>query len=189
MKISTAVAAAVLVSIAGGGVHAEKRATAKLPKGLSMELILKDTIESRTCREGQPIYASLANPISAGGRTVVPSGTMLAGRVTKVSKPKAGLMKASIVFMFSEIKTSHGIVPISATVHLDLGALTAKGGKMAGTAVAKEAAKRAIPVLGTIFLIQDVANAAKFVTEDKEVVIPAGTHIKTTLDKDASVPL
>jgi hypothetical protein len=60
---------------------------------------------------------------------------------------------------------------------------------MAGTMAAKEVAKRAIPVLGTVFLIQDVAKGIQFVTEDKEITIPPGTRMKLQLDKEARIPV
>ncbi|MCX6354412.1 MAG: hypothetical protein NTZ78_05855 [Candidatus Aureabacteria bacterium] len=192
MKISTAVAAAILVSIAGGGIHAKEQkehAVAKLPKGLAMEIMLESSLDSRTSREGQPVRARLSAPILVEGRIVVPSGTALAGKVTKVTGPQMGVTKAKIEFMFNEMKTPHGAVPIAATAHIDLQALAMKGGKAAGEMAAKEVAKSFIPVLGTVYLIQNVAKGVQFVTEEKEITIPQGTRMKIHLDKDATVPL
>lgn len=160
-----------------------------LPKGLPMEIELENTLDSRTTQAGEPVRARLVLPLVSGERVVVPEGAMLSGKVTEVSAPQMGVMKAKMNFVFTSLKTRSGAVPIEATAHLDLSALAAKGGKAAGTMVAKDVAKRAIPVLGTVFLIQDVANAAKFVAEDKNITIPAGTRMKVMLDKDAQCQL
>lgn len=185
MQLLTALLVSVIISAPPGG----GGRTARLPKGLAMEIMLQDTLDSRATREGQAVRARLSSPIVSGDTTVVAAGAPLLGRVTKVQGPQMGVMKAKIEFMFTQIMTPRAKIPITATVHLDISAMATKGGKMAGGMAAKEVAKRAIPVLGTVFLIQDVANAAKFVTEDKEIVIPAGTEMRITLDEDAAVPI
>ncbi len=59
---------------------------------------------------------------------------------------------------------------------------------MAGTMAAKEVAKSFIPVLGTVYLIQNVAKGVEFVTEEKEITIPAGTTLKLHFDAEARIP-
>jgi len=160
-----------------------------LPKGLQMEIELDDTLDSKTTQVGEPVRARLVLPLVSGERIVVAEGAALSGKVTEVSGPQMGVMKAKIKFVFTSLKTRSGAVPIEASAHLDLGSLATKGGKAAGSMAAKDVAKRAIPVLGTVFLIQDVANAAKFVADDKHITIPAGTRMKVMLDQDAQFPL
>ncbi len=171
------------------GSEAKEKMMVMLPKGLQMEIELENALDSRTTKAGEPVRARLVLPLVSGERVVVPEGAMLSGKVTEVSGPQMGVMKAKMKFVFTSLKTRSGTVPIEATAHLDLSALAMKGGKMAGTMVAKNVAERAIPVLGTVFLIQDVANAAKFVTEDKEITIPVGTRMKVMLDKDVQFPV
>ena len=167
----------------------KQRVMVTLPQGLEMEIALENTLDSRTTRVGDPIRARLVQPLVAGERVVVPEGTMLSGKVTEVTGPQMAVMKAKMKFIFTSMKTRSGTVPIEASAHLDLSAMAMKGGKAAGTMVAKDVAKRAIPVLGTVYLIQDVANAAKFVTEEKEITIPTGTRMKVMLDKDVQFPV
>jgi hypothetical protein len=167
----------------------EGRMMVTLPKALQMEIELDDTLDSKTTKVGEPVRARLVLPLVSGERVVVAEGAALSGKVTDVSGPKMGVMKAKIKFIFTSLKTRSRMVPIEASAHLDLGALATKGGKAAGSAVAKDVAKRAIPVLGTVFLIQDVAGAAKFVTDDKHISIPAGTRMKVMLDKDVQFPM
>jgi hypothetical protein len=162
---------------------------ATLPQGFEIEIVLQDTLDSRTSKVGQPVHAQLATPIVAEDMIVVPVGAPVIGKVTQVSSPQMGLMKASIKFVLTELKTRHGAVPIEASAHFDYAAMAKKGGQMAGTMAAKEVAKRAIPVLGTVFLIQDVAKGIQFVTEDKEITIPPGTRMKLQLDKEARIPV
>jgi len=166
-----------------------ERMMVTLPQGLQMEIELENTLDSRTTQVGEPVHARLVLPLVSGERVVVPEGAMLSGKVTEVTAPQMGVMKAKMKFIFTSMKTRSGTIPIEASAHLDPSALAMKGGKAAGTMVAKDVAKRAIPVLGTVFLIQDVANAAKFVTEDKNITIPAGTRMKVTLDKDVQFPV
>ncbi len=159
-----------------------------VPKGYPMEIRLDDTLDSRTSRAGERVRARLAKPITASGVVVLPEGTRVAGAVTEVKSPKAGLLKASIKFKLDEILTRRGAIPIEASAHLDLGKLAQQGGKMAGTMAAKEVAKSFIPVLGTVYLIQNVAKGVEFVTEEKEITIPAGTTLKLHFDAEARIP-
>ena len=167
----------------------EQRVMVTLPKGLEMEITIEDTLDSRTTRVGDPVRARLTQPLVAGERVVVTEGAMLSGRVTEAAGPRMGMMKAKIKFTFTSIQTRSGAIPIEASAHLDMSALAMKGGKMGGAMAAKEVAKMAIPVLGTVFLIQNVANAARFVTEEKEIAIPAGTRMKVMLDRDVQFPV
>jgi len=162
---------------------------ATLPQGFAIEIVLQDTLDSRTSRGGQPVRALLASPIVAEGTPIVMAGAPMAGRITDVSGPKMGLRKASIRFVITRLKTPRGTVPLEASAHLDYAELARKGGTMAGTMAAKEVAKRAIPVLGTVFLIQDVAKGVQFVTEEKDITIPAGTRMKLHLDREAKIPV
>ncbi|MCX6356851.1 MAG: hypothetical protein NT045_03080 [Candidatus Aureabacteria bacterium] len=174
----------------------EKREAAKegeakvalVPKGYQIEIELDDTLDSRTAHAGQSVHARLAQPIMAEGRMVVPEGTRVTGKITEVNSPKAGLLKASIKFKLDEIQTHHHAVPIEASAHLDVNDLAMKGGKAAGTMAAKEVAKSFIPILGTVYLVQNIASGIQFVTEEKEITIPAGTRMKLCLDKDARIP-
>ena len=161
---------------------------ALVPKGYQIEIELDDTLDSRSAHVGQSVHARLTQPITAGGRVVVPEGTRVTGKVTEVKSPKAGLLKAGIKFKLDEIHARHHKVPIEATAHLDVNDLAMKGGKMAGTMVAKEVAKSFIPVLGTVYLVQNIASGIQFVTEEKEITIPAGTRMKLCFDSDARIP-
>jgi hypothetical protein len=161
---------------------------ALVPKGYQIEIEIEDTLDSRTAHEGQSVHARLTQPITAGGRVVVPEGTRVTGKITEVKSPKAGLLKASIKFKIDEIHARHHKVPIEASAHLDVNDMAMKGGKMAGTMVAKEVAKSFIPILGTVYLVQNIASGVQFVTEEKEITIPAGTRMKLCFDKDAKIP-
>lgn len=162
---------------------------ALVPKGYQIEVELDDTLDSRTAHVGQSVHARLIQPITAGGLVVVPEGTRVTGKITEAKSPKAGLLKASIKFKLDEIHAHHQTVPIEASARLDVNDLAMKGGKMAGTMAAKEVAKSFIPVLGTVYLIQNIASGVQFVTEEKEITIPAGTKMKLCFDKDAKIPV
>lgn len=190
--------AASLLCVQGAlaqGDHAKKAAAhegqemmALLPKGYQIEIELDDTLDSRTAHAGQAVHARLTQPITAEQQVIVPEGTRVTGKITEVKSPTAGLLKASIKFKMDEIHTSRGVVPIQASAHLDFGKLAGQGGKMAGTMAAKEVAKSFIPVLGTVFLIQNIANGVQFVTEEKEITVPAGTRMKLCFDAEAKIP-
>jgi hypothetical protein len=166
----------------------EREMVALVPKGYQIEIELDDTLDSRTAHAGQSVHARLAIPITAGGRVVVPEGTRVTGKVTEVKSPTAGLLKASIKFKIDEIHSHHGEIPIQASAHIDVNDLAMKGGKMAGTMAAKEVAKSFIPILGTVYLVQNIASGVQFVTEEKEITIPAGTRMKLCFDAEAKIP-
>lgn len=173
----------------GAGPRQERQAmVALVPKGYQIQIQLDDTLDSRTTRVGERVHARLLAPIDAGGRTIVPAGTRLLGTVTEVKSPTAGLLKAGIKFKIEAILPREGAVPIEASAHLDVNDLAMKGGKMAGTMAAKEVAKSFIPVLGTVYLIQNIASGVQFITEEKEITIPAGTQMKLWFDAETRIP-
>ena len=168
--------------------HEGEEMVALVPKGYQIEIELDDTLDSRTAHVGQSVHARLTQPITAGGRVAVPEGTRVTGKITEVKSPKAGLLKASIKFKIDEIHARHHQIPIEASAHIDVNDMATKGGKMAGTMAAKEVAKSFIPILGTVYLVQNIASGVKFVTEEKEITIPAGTRMKLCFDAEAKIP-
>lgn len=194
MRTRLAVAAGLLCTQAAlaQGPQGERPAggamVALVPKGYQIQIQLDDTLDSRRTRVGERIHARLVEPITAGGRTVAPAGSRLLGSVSEVKSPTAGLLKASIKFKIEVLLLRSGAVPVEASAHLDVNDLAMKGGKMAGTMAAKEVAKSFIPVLGTVYMIQNIASGVQFVTEEKEITIPAGTQMKLWFDSEAKIP-
>jgi len=59
-----------------------------LPAGTSMQVKLETTLATFSNHSGDPFQGSLMQPIVVNGKTVVPAGARIEGRVTKVTEPR-----------------------------------------------------------------------------------------------------
>jgi len=59
-----------------------------LPAGTSMQVKLETTLATFSNKPGDPFQGRVMQPIMLNGKTVVPAGATVEGRVTKVSEPR-----------------------------------------------------------------------------------------------------
>jgi type IV secretion system protein VirB10 len=57
-----------------------------IPVGTRVPLSLKQAISTKTAKEGDPVYAETAFPFVVGDRVVIPAGTYVQGKVTRVQR-------------------------------------------------------------------------------------------------------
>lgn len=61
---------------------------APVPAGTVMMVKLETTLATFSNKPGDPFRGSLSQPVVVGGQTLLPAGTVVEGRVTKVSEPR-----------------------------------------------------------------------------------------------------
>jgi len=62
--------------------------TVSLPVGTTLKVRLENTLATLTSRTGDSFSARVAQAVELGGKTVVPVGATIEGRVTQVSEPR-----------------------------------------------------------------------------------------------------
>jgi len=62
--------------------------SAPVPAGTALMVRLETTLATFSNRPGDPFRGSLTQPVVVNGQTLLPAGTAIEGRVTKVSEPR-----------------------------------------------------------------------------------------------------
>ncbi|MBZ5654277.1 MAG: TrbI/VirB10 family protein [Acidobacteriia bacterium] len=57
-----------------------------IPAGTRVPLSLKQAISTKTAKEGDPVYAETAFPFVVNDRVVIPAGTYIQGKITRVRR-------------------------------------------------------------------------------------------------------
>jgi type IV secretion system protein VirB10 len=57
-----------------------------IPAGTRVPLTLKQAISTKTARDGDPVYAETAFPLVVNERVVIPAGTYIQGKITRVQR-------------------------------------------------------------------------------------------------------
>jgi hypothetical protein len=70
------------------GASAFGQANLALPTGTALKVRLENTLTSFSSKVGDPFSARITEAITLDGKTVVPIGATVQGRVTKVSEPR-----------------------------------------------------------------------------------------------------
>jgi hypothetical protein len=59
-----------------------------VPEGTPLKVKLRTTISTFSSKVGDPFQGRIADPVVIDGKTVIPAGAMVEGRVTKLSEPR-----------------------------------------------------------------------------------------------------
>lgn len=59
-----------------------------VPEGTPLKVNLQTTISTFSSKVGDPFQAKLIDPVMVDGKTLIPAGAMVEGRVTKLSEPR-----------------------------------------------------------------------------------------------------
>jgi hypothetical protein len=68
-----------------------------LPKGTEITATVDQTLASSKAHWGDPFEASIARPVKVDGKTVLPRGTEVTGRIYEVKKDELKVVLASVV--------------------------------------------------------------------------------------------
>lgn len=72
-------------------------AQTSLPTGTALKMKLETTLATFSNQAGDPFQARVTEPVVVDGKTVIPVGTTVQGRVTKTSEPRRIAGKPTIV--------------------------------------------------------------------------------------------
>ena len=158
-----------------------------VPSGTDLVLTLETPVSSETAKADQPVRAKVAKAVVIAGHEVIPEGATVTGAV--VSAERAGRVKgrASIALQFNQIvvrNTPYGI----ATSRIARQAEATKGedatkigiGAGVGTAIGAIAGGKKGAAIGA-GIGGGAGTGAVLATRGKEVSIPAGATLRTTI--------
>lgn len=103
-----------------------------VPAGTKIPLTLKQGINSKSARPGDPVYAQTAFPVTQNNRIVIPAGTFVQGEVRRVVRPGRVKGRAQLQLSFTSM-----IFPNGYTVMLP-GAVQNTPGSSSNTVKGKE---------------------------------------------------
>ncbi|HKM46254.1 MAG TPA: hypothetical protein VJX69_01630, partial [Terriglobales bacterium] len=117
-----------------------------IPAGTRVPLTLKQAISTKTARDGDPVYAETAFPFVVNERVVIPAGTYIQGKITRVQRGGHIKGRAELLVHFTSM-----IYPSGYTVML--------GGSVENTPGAEKTSMKDSE--GTIRQDSDAAKKAK----------------------------
>src|SRR5271157_1564201 len=88
-----------------------------VPSGTKIPLTLMQGITSKTAKEGDPVYAQTAFPVTQNNRILIPAGTYVQGVVRRVVRPGRVKGRAELQMSFTSMIFPNGYtVMLPATV-------------------------------------------------------------------------
>src|SRR5947209_10717828 len=86
----------------------EQRTDVLVPGGTKVALALKQTISTKTAKQGDPVYAETAFPVVENGRMLIPAGTYVQGVIDRVRRGGRVHGKAELLMHFNTLIYPNG---------------------------------------------------------------------------------
>src|SRR5512143_2711744 len=74
-----------------------------IPAGTKVPLALKHAISTKTTHEGDAVYAETTFPIVANGRVLIPAGTYVQGRISRIQRAGHIKGRAEVLMHFTTL--------------------------------------------------------------------------------------
>ena len=74
-----------------------------IPAGTKVPLTLKQAISTKTAREADPVYAETAFPFVLNDRILIPAGTYIQGKISRVEKAGHAKKRAELLIHFTSM--------------------------------------------------------------------------------------
>ena len=74
-----------------------------IPAGTRVPLSLKQAISTKTAKDGDPVYAATAFPFVVNDRVVIPAGTYIQGKITRVQRGGHVKGRAELLIHFTSM--------------------------------------------------------------------------------------
>ena len=108
------------------------QANAGLTSGTTFNAELSSPVDSKKCKPGDEISGKTTEAVKSEGRTIIPKGSKLVGRVTQASARGKGEAESSLGIVFDKAILKHGEeIPLSVTIQALASAQS--GASMAGS--------------------------------------------------------
>jgi hypothetical protein len=88
MKKWTVLSCTLLLACSCMSTMAAAQTSSPVPAGTALMARLETTLATFSNKPGDPFHARLTQDVVLNGKTVIPAGTMVEGRVTRVSEPR-----------------------------------------------------------------------------------------------------
>jgi hypothetical protein len=166
-----------------------------VPSGTELILTLDTPVSSETAKPDQPIRAKMAKPVIVAGMEVIPTGALVTGAV--VSAARSGKVKglASISLRFNEVTVMNTPYRIrTAAIAREAQSTKGKDAKTIGITTGVGTAVGAIAGGGKGAAIGAgvggaAGTGAVLATRGKEVSIPAGATLRTTITETVRITM
>jgi len=76
---------------------------AEIPAGTRIPLSLAQAISTKNAREGDPVYATTTFPFVVNDRILVPAGTYIQGKISRVEKAGRSIKRAELLLHFTSM--------------------------------------------------------------------------------------
>jgi hypothetical protein len=96
------------VSVLLLAVSAWAQTATSVPEGTPLKVKLQTTISTFSSRVGDPFQGKTVDPVVIDGKTLIPAGSTIEGRVTKLSEPRRIKGKPSIGILPEHVVLSDG---------------------------------------------------------------------------------
>ena len=172
--------------------------------GTRILLTLLNSVDTKHSKEGNKVYLETAFPVSVDGKIVVPKGSSVIGTLTKVKQPGKASGKGELYIRFDNLMLPNGVSrdfrsrPSAAEgvgqVDDKEGKITSDGPKTntrdiaegvgigtMGGAIGGSAVGHPVSGMG---VGAATGLAAVLLTRDRSLVLPRGTSVEMTLDRD-----
>ncbi|HXH28272.1 MAG TPA: hypothetical protein VNL37_04460 [Candidatus Polarisedimenticolia bacterium] len=167
-----------------------------VPAGTEIHLTLDRAVGSASSHVGDTFTARIAQPVLAGDRVAIPTGSSILGRVSEAVPAKKGLSDkaGTLSLSFERVATAAGFnAPLSAGLtrtgsgsgkkNAEIIGGSAAGGALLGKVLGGSNKKAALgSVLGGAIGTGVAAN-----TKGEDVELPAGTPLTVTLDRPVTI--
>jgi len=168
----------------------------ELPAGTVLELELVDALSTRISMAGDTFKARVIDPVSMGGKVVIPLDSIVEGTVTEAVSAKKMTGQASLKLQFTQVKLPSGhSVEISAMLSekgKKIGKRTAgivggsaAGGAVLGRIIGKDTKGAVVGALIGAAAGSGVAASQK----GQELKLPAGTGLSIEIETAVQVPV
>jgi hypothetical protein len=165
----------------------------KLPAGTNLVVRMIDPVDSETAHVGQTYAASLDQPVSLNGESVIPNGADVTVKLVESKESGKLTGKAELTLDLASIRVNGKMVDINtSTVARESDSRGARTAKVAGGTAAVGAIIGAIAGGGKGAAIGAGAGAAagagaEAVTKGQKVKIPAETRLTFVLESDVVI--
>lgn len=163
MNIFSKSAAILAVSAFAIAANAE---TVKVPEGKDVNLKFTKALSSRTVREGQTVWFTVANDVEVGDRVILRKGTRVSGYISQVDKKGRYGVNASLRIALNRVKTRGGYLTLEPRE---------KGKHVAG----EKSTEAAAATVGGAALLGPVGLIGGYFIVGKEVNIKPGAVLRT----------
>jgi hypothetical protein len=164
-----------------------------VPAGTELNLILETPVSSETSKPEQSVRARVAKPVIVSGMTVIPEGAPVTGTVVAAERSGKVKGRASLAIRFNRVTVANTPYTIN-TARIARQAEATKGedatkigiGAGAGAAIGAIAGGKKGAAIGA-GVGGAAGTGAVLATRGKEVAIPSGTTVRTTIQETVRI--